>query len=254
MNGCPSHLAVDDLRLHNRSAPVLEAHLASCDACRARLAERDASAAEFEVAFAAPTWTRIEAAMRDRRRRSGRRWTLTALGAAGAAALLVVAAPGHRAAQTGPTGLVAKGRAPAQVTCRRGDQTFSIGPGDEVQPGDALRFRPLPVWREARYIQVGSVDGTGAYGSFYPPSRDGTSVPLPAGESPLEGSIRLDDAPGPERLLVVLSAAPLAVADVARAALAHAATGDRVDEIGGARVVSAWIILPKRRGSGPEPR
>ena len=140
------------------------------------------------------------------------------------------------------------------MICRRGEQTFAVAPGDQVQPGDALRFRPLPVWPEARYIQVGSVDGTGAYSPFYPATDDGASVPLPAGGSPLEGSIRLDDAPGPERVFVVFSAVPLPVPDVARIALAHAGAGDPVDQIAGARVVSAWIFLPKRGGARPGPR
>ena len=128
-----------------------------------------------------------------------------------------------------------------------------VGTGDEVVPGDALRFLPLPIWPEARFVQVGSVDGTGAYAPFYPPSEDGVSVALPARGTPLDGSIRLDSAPGPERLFVVLSATPLATREVGRAALAHAAGGERVDRIGGTPVVSAWIVLPKRGGTPGAP-
>jgi hypothetical protein len=121
-----------------------------------------------------------------------------------------------------------------------------IGSGDEVAPGDRLRFRPLPLWPQARYIQVGSVDGTGGYSPFYP-AGDGVSVALPVRGEPLDGSIRLDDAPGPERLFVVLSATPLSTRDVRQVAEAHAVDGERVARIGGAEVATAWIVLPKAR-------
>jgi hypothetical protein len=249
VTGCPSEFAWDDRRIHG-GGPEADAHAAGCPSCRLRLAERQARVAEFEASLAAPTWKRIEATVRERRRRSGRRWLLAALGA-GAAVLLLVVVPRQPPGRGGP---VPKGSALAHVICRRGEQTFLVAPGDEVQPGDALRFRPLPVWPGARYIQIGSVDGTGAYVPFYPAGADGGSVPLPPAGMALDGSIRLDDAPGPERLLIVLSAVPLAVQDVARAALSHAATARRIDEVGGVPVVSAWSVLPKPGGSSPEPQ
>jgi hypothetical protein len=248
MNGCPSEFALDDHEIHGRAAPAEGSHVAACPSCRARLAERAARMVEFEAELAAPTWTRIAAARGARRRRVAPWLVLATLGAGAASVLLFVGVGlGDRVAPSGPT---PKGSAPAEIVCRRGARTFVIGPGDAVAPGDALRFLPLPIWSEARYIQVGSVDGTGTYAPFYPPSDDGLSVALPAPGVPLEGSIRLDGSPGPERLLVLLSAAPLAVRDVARAALAHAAAADRIDRIGGAKVVSAWIVLPKC-GGGP---
>jgi hypothetical protein len=246
MTGCLSELALDDRQIHGRAAPAAEAHLEGCASCRARLAERAARVAEFEATLAAPTWTRIQAEVRARRRRAAPRFVLAALGTFAAAALWLVVAPGRHGPDAGPT---PKGRALAEIACRRGDQAFLLGPGDEVAPGDDLRFRPLPIDPDARYIQVGSVDGTGGYVPFYPPDDGGVSVALPARGQPLDGSIRLDGAPGPERLFIVLSPAPLATRDVARAARAHAATGARVDRIGGAAVVSAWIVLPKRAGA-----
>ncbi|HEY4393236.1 MAG TPA: hypothetical protein VGP64_04205 [Polyangia bacterium] len=246
MNGCLSEFALDDREIHGRAAPTVEAHVAACPSCRARVAERAARVAEFETELAAPTWTRIAAQRSARRRLPPLGIVLAALGTAVASLLLFVGVvPGRRAASPGPT---PKGSAPVEIVCRRGAQTFVIGPGEAVVPGDALRFLPLPIWSEARYIQVGSVDGTGAYAPFYPPADDGLSVALPARGVPLEGSIRLDDAPGPERLLVVLSAAPLATRDVARAAVAHVTAADRIDRIGGVKVVSSWIVLPKRGG------
>lgn len=252
MSGCLSEFTLDDREVHGATDPAADAHLEACASCRARLAERRARAAEFESSWATPTWTRI--AVAGRARRPGwRRWFTFAFPFASLAAVATVwwtVAPPRPPGAVGPT---PKGRALAEIVCRRGDRTFVVGPGDEVAPGDALRFRPLPIWSEARYVQVGSVDGTGTYAPFYPPGDDGASVPLPAPGTALEGSIRLDDAPGPERLFVVLSTAPLPAREVARAALAHASRGEDVDRIGGARVLTTWIVLPKRGGQAARP-
>ena len=249
MNGCLSDFALDDSELHRPGERSADPHLESCPACRARLAERGARIAEFEATLAAPTWTRIQTEAGARRRRWRRAFPLALLGTA-AAALALFVAPRRPPTASGPT---PKGSAPAEIICRRGDRTFVVGSGDEVAAGDALRFLPLPIWPEARFIQVGSVDGTGSYAPFYPASDDGVSVALPARGAPLGGSIRLDGAPGPERLFVVLSATPLATREVGHAALEHAAGGEPVDRIGGTPVVSAWIVLPKRGGTPGAP-
>jgi hypothetical protein len=157
---------------------------------------------------------------------------------------------GPRAAGPEPVPYLApKGRAPIEIVCRRADRVFVLGPNDGVAPDDELRFRPLPVWPQARFIQVGSVDGTARYTPFYPSEPGGRSVGLPPGGAALAGSIRLDAAPGPERLFIALSAAPLSEAGVRQAALANAAAATTVDEIDGTPVRSAWIVLSKRAGA-----
>jgi hypothetical protein len=249
MNECLSEFALDDYAVHGRASPTVVAHLSSCQACRVRIDGRQARVNEFQATLAAPTWTRIraEAATRGRARTRALPWA--AVAAAAAALLLFIIVPRRSPHESGPT---PKGSSLAEIVCRRGERTFVLGSGDEVAPGDRLRFRPLPIWPQARYIQVGSVDGTGGYSPFYP-AGDGVSVALPARGAPLEGSIRLDDAPGPERLFVVLSATPLSTRDVQQAAQAHAADGERVVRIGGAAVATAWIVLPKRGGSSAAP-
>ena len=255
MNSCLSELALDDHEIHGRFDAASQAHLRSCVACQARRSARDAAVAEFQSTWAAPIWTRISARRRtelaSRRRLSLRALRLLTLGAAVASLFGLIVL---RQEQTGPDRLIGrdstpKGKALAEIVCRRGDRTFALRSGDEVAAGDALRFRPLPSWPAARYIQVGSVDGTGAYAPFYPPSGEGISVVLPAPGSPLGGSIRLDAAPGPERLFIVLSATPLGVRDVRQAAEAHAASSERIDRIAGAPVSSSWTVLPKREGA-----
>jgi len=246
---CPSYLALDERALHG-GAGELEAHVASCARCQARLREREAAVADFGSALAAPTWQRAVAEARERARRRRRLWSFGApLLAAGLAALIVIARP---AAPPGPY-LAAKGAPIAQVLCRRDGRTFQLAPSDEVRAGDLLRFRPLPVWPEARFIQIGSVDGTGRYTSFHPGGDGGASLPLPAPGQPLDGSTELDAAPGPERLFVVLSEQPLALADVRRVAEANAARREPVDRIAGVRVRSAWLEHPKRAGAEATP-
>jgi hypothetical protein len=247
MTGCLSELALDDWEIHGQSDPTWPAHLDGCPACRARLVERRALVSDFQDRLAAPTWARITGAAARRRRTPA--LGFLALAAVAASLLLVV---GPRRIRKDPRS-TPKGSSLAEIICRRGDRTFVIGSGDEVVPGDRLRFRPLPVWPDAHYIQIGSVDGTGSFSSFYPAGGEGFSVPIPPDGAALDGSIRLDGAPGPERLLVVLSKSPIASRDVRQMAEAHAAHGDRVERIGAAQVASAWIVLPKRGGSPAAP-
>ena len=253
MNSCLSELALDDHEIHGRFDAASEAHLQSCVACQARRSARDGRRplAEFRVELGgAHLDANLGAAPDGAASRSLRGAVRRTLGAAVASLVGLIVL---RREQTGPDRLIGrdstpKGIALAEIVCRRGDWTFALRSGDEVAAGDALRFRPLPSWPAARYIQVGSVDGTGAYAPFYPPSGEGISVVLPAPGSPLGGSIRLDAAPGPERLFIVLSATPLGVRDVRQAAEAHAASSERIDRIAGAPVSSSWTVLPKREG------
>jgi hypothetical protein len=253
-SGCPSQFALDDQALHGGGSAVT-AHVQTCARCQAIMAERAAHLARFHDG-SATLWTRIAANGQERRRR--RRWRrvfvqLPALVAGlGAVALLIVGArPFHRSA---PSSYVApKGGAPVEIVCRRGETSFVLAPGDEVAPGDSLRFRPLPVWPDARLIHIGSVDGTGRYTPFYPSAAGATSVAIPDRGQPLEGSITLDAAPGPERLFVVLSATPVRETDVRHVAESRAATGATVDRIDGAPVLSRWIVLRKRAGAPTTP-
>lgn len=272
MTACPSGLAIDDAHLHGGDV-ALEEHLRDCAACQVRHRERTAAVALFEETMARPTWSRIAAARAASRGR--KRWPplrgWRALGGAGACAVVlvlvaIVARPGwgpsswrtpigvsapsapHEALADGYVG--PKGWASTDVICRRGDRVFVLGSDDIVATGDELRFRPRAQGPEARFIQIGSVDGTGKYTTFYPGHTGASSVGLPPVGETLAGSIRLDDAPGPERVLVVVSATSLAVSDVGRAAEARALDAKPIDTIGEVPVRSAWVILAKR-AAGP---
>ena len=132
-----------------------------------------------------------------------------------------------------------------EIICRRGAETAPLAAGSPLAPGDELRFRPLASPPGARYLVIGSVDGSGRFAPFYPARADGQSVPLPPSGAPLPGGIRIDAMPGPERLVVLWSAAPLPAAAVAPVAEAAARRLERIPEIAGVTVTSAWQLFPK---------
>jgi len=250
MQPCPSDFSLDDLELHGGTAPPeVTAHVAGCARCRARGAARVARQEEFRAEMAPAVWRAIEARVSARpwwRQAWLPRWTVPALATAAVAAVLVVMRPGREPGAGGQgTYVGTKGGPSVEIICRRGAETAPLAAGTPLAPGDELRFRPLASPPGARYVVIGSVDGSGRFAPFYPPRADGESVPLPPSGAPLPGGIRIDATPGPERLVVLWSAAPLPAAAVAPAAEAAAGRLARIPEIAGVAVTSAWQVLPK---------
>ena len=98
----------------------------------------------------------------------------------------------------------------------------SLRPGAVLAPGDAVRFVVEPAGH--RYLLVVSLDGAGKV-SVYHPFDGAESAPLAAtARVEVPGSIVLDRAPGPERIVAVFSDAPLSAAAVGQR-LAAAAPG-----------------------------
>lgn len=254
MNVCPSDFATDDNELHAGNADM-ERHIQGCVACQKRRQDRASAVTFFEDVLAAPTWTRVvseRASRSPRRRLRAIGWPVGLLLGLGVASVVVVVVAADRRPPGAALYVAAKGHAAAEIICRRGDSTSVVATGDVVAPGDLLRFRPLSMWPGARFIQIGSVDGTGSYTSFYPARDDAISVALPANGLPLEGSIRLDAAPGPERVFVVVSMTPISATDVRRVAEANAHRQALVDTIANTPVRGAWIVLTKANGpAGP---
>ena len=84
-----------------------------------------------------------------------------------------------------------------------------------LRPGDQLRFEVAPAG--AHFLLVGSVDGAG-HASIYVPFEGSASVAIPPDQiyvSP--GSVILDDSPGPERVFVWATEAPLSAATASAA-------------------------------------
>jgi hypothetical protein len=122
-----------------------------------------------------------------------------------------------------------------------------------IEPADELRFVPRPASPGARYVQVGSIDGADHYTPFYPSNREAFSVPLPSSGQPLDGSIRIDAAPGPERLFFVFSSTALPVPAVELAARRHVTDLHSVRDIAGVAVEGGWLILDKAGAASGEP-
>jgi hypothetical protein len=134
-----------------------------------------------------------------------------------------------------------------EAYCRREGRTWMLAAHDRVRAGDELRFR-LRGAPAARFVAVGSVDGSGRFSPFYPDALTAESVPRPAGEGLLPGGITIDDAPGPERVFAVLSPRPIPGSAVGAAAEALASKQAPAGAIAGVEVASAWLVLPKQEG------
>jgi hypothetical protein len=239
MQPCPSDFTLDDLEIHGGVAPPeIAAHVSSCPRCAARRTARLARKEEFRAEMAPAVWRAIE---RERPRDRWRKWWFYPALAATIGVAVVLARPRWDRGQYVGT----KGGPSVEIVCRRGAQVLRIGPGEALAPGDELRFRPQGAPADARYLVVGSVDGSGRYTSFYPAAFDGVSVPLPPAGEILPGGIRIDAAPGPERLLTLWSAQPITAAAVAPVAEAAAADLGRITEIAHVPVTSQWQVMPK---------
>jgi hypothetical protein len=239
---CPSDFSLDDLELHG---PAGATHLAGCARCADRRARRAVLEAEFRGPMADQVWAAVRRAGPGRAR-GHRRALLGGVAAACLAALVVVGL--RRAPERAYTGV--KGGVGLEVVCRRDGRLFHLEAGQPVQRGDQLRFRPLGVPPGARHLVLGSVDGSGRFAPFYPADVSRESVPLPAAGEPLPGAVTLDDAGGPERLLLVVSPAPLAAAAVAAVAERAAATGEVPSSIAGVPVAGRWLVFPRPARTG----
>jgi hypothetical protein len=127
--------------------------------------------------------------------------------AAAAAVLVVVNLPAPPSVVEQRPEISFKGKLAVQVVAKRGDRQFMVKGGESLAENDALRFRITTAF--PGYMSVLSVDGRGTVSAFYPDSAPSiTPDPLRIarpGRQELPGSIVLDDAPGPEHLIVVFS-------------------------------------------------
>lgn len=191
-----SHVSTLDLhRLRYGELPATRAaglrqHLDDCAACRGRMQAQQALRAEFEV-------LPVPAGLRTPPARPWWTWSrLPALAAMAAALMLTLRLADPSATDT--TRL--KGAAAEVLVEGRG----TLASGDLVRAGDRLQVRvPAGPWAEA-WVS----DGATVLGRF----------PLVEGEATLAPfSLTIDDSPGRERLVIVLSEGPGTEAQVKRA-------------------------------------
>jgi len=244
MSTCLSEFALDDMILNGdgESSRQAASHLQSCDDCRQRYESRRASLEQFECEQGGLFWQKVRRGYL--RRRSTRRAFVLGIpcGLAAACTLAFLARSG-----SGPTGsyLAAKGAGALEIHCLRAGRTFPLRLEDAVEPAEEIRFIPRPSSSSVHFVQVASIDGTGRFTPFYPSSPSASSLPLPPPGQPLDGSIRLDSAPGPERLFFVFSPESLSVSQVEQVARLHVGDLQAVRDIAGIAVESGWIVLDK---------
>lgn len=227
---------------------------AACPVCRAALDDARREATAFTRTVGPRTLPVIEARLA--------RWRMVWFASAGLAAVAAVAAvalvwfagraitaPGI--APRAPM-IAAKGDPALHVMARQHtggeDHVFEVQDGAALRPGDAIRFA---IDADGGYLLVVSVDGAGQLSVYHPYGGD-RSAPLdaPGHRAVLDGSIVLDDAPGPERIWAVISDRPIAVAEL-RAQLAAIQAGGPSAirrgveiRIAGARQASLWFEKP----------
>jgi hypothetical protein len=215
MSEHPSRFTLAQWKVSDLSSAELaeiERHAEQCGDCRATLAAIERLSEEQESRLEqrlAAFDERLEAAVARSRRRTSLVAAGTIAAAAGIALVLVLAVgtSGPRPATEQPAYTGLKGTMKFQVVAKRGDNQFRVDPGAELRENDALRF--VVVTDRGGWVAVFSVDTRGAVSPFYPdtePDRDPSLLRLDgAGRHELPGSIVLDDATGPEHLVVVFS-------------------------------------------------
>lgn len=248
MEPCPSAFAWDDHDIHGTPFPDAVAfHVDGCPRCRSVHEHRQASRRAFAAHVAAPLRQRLASVP------AWRRWIVPSASASilGVAAVVLLLIVERRRPEPGPYA-GAKGAVAIEVAGRRGARVFAFDGDAVAEPGDEVQLT-IRAAVGLRYVLVGSVDGSGRFSPFYPASVRGRSLELPPRGRPMAPPVVLDGAPGPERIVVVLSGAPLpvqAVAQWAEGAADHpGASAPEIPEAAGGAVIVRWVTLPKAGGA-----
>jgi hypothetical protein len=206
-----AQLASDDLTPDE--ARALEAQLEQSEEGRRQLAELRQNVAQYE-ADAGRQWALLRARLTTEAATAAAppwwrrlRYTLPPVAAAAAAAIVLLLIHTREPVQPPAPDVAFKGVLAVKVVAKRGARQFVVRSGARMEAGDALRF--IVTTDGPGYVSVFSVDGKGKVSPFYP-GTDPRNSPAPlrirqAGRRVLEGSVVLDDAPGPEHLVVVYS-------------------------------------------------
>lgn len=195
--GCLSDLVFDEWHageLPTERVREAESHLAGCAACSIRRAQLTHERAEFlERRPKLP-------AQRGRSFRGA--WLGGGLAAAAAVALLVSGLRGPSGVgEVSDSGTRVKGSPRLSFFVKRGGAVLEGAPGQQVQPGDRLRF--VLTSERPSHVAILSLDGAGAASVYYP-SRMNESRPFEAlrGHA-LDEAVELDAVLGPERIYAV---------------------------------------------------
>jgi hypothetical protein len=213
----------------------VEAHLAACSACKARVRALDDEQRHFEQEISFDRFAAgVERAARStapRRRAPARIWLYPTLAMAAAVALVVTFAPRHAGDGRSDRGAANRIKGGAGVTVRvagaTGQRTARIDATEPLAPGERLRIGYQSGGH--RYLLSLSIDQHGEVTPLYP--ERGVSLPVADGAEAatryLPDSLELTGA-GIERIIVVLSDQPIDVEAARRSARAayDQASGD----------------------------
>jgi hypothetical protein len=211
---------------------TIDAHAVGCADCRARLRALDDEQRRFEDAI---SFDRFEAGVARAAREAERRanlstkpqrrwwhlptaiWLVPAAGMAAALALMVTFSSGLRQAPQnrikGGAGMLVR------IAGHDGQRTARLSGAEPLAPGERLRIGYQS--GQHRYLLALSIDDGGEVTALYPESGSSLPVPETGGTATrfLPDSIELTGK-GAERIVVVLSDAPIAVDAATRAARA----------------------------------
>jgi len=236
-NQCPSNLALDAFRLG--FDPSVSDHVKGCPRCEAWL--RAQQGLEAKVAS---FWTAGAPEPRRETKRFLRYLFGLGIPATLAAAVLLLLGIPKKPSET------AKGdSAPVQIARLSAGTLSWLSPQDDLLPNDSIRFFVHRADEDDRYVLVGSLDGTRQLARFYPADANGCSMPLPAAGEALDGSIIIDGAPGPERIVVVVSHRPLCWPAVAESLTSFGLGGPPAGELLAADVHVSRLVFAKPSGA-----
>ncbi len=212
----PSTLKLDELALGFLSATEAEElrdHLRECKDCQTRVDANRASDAQVSALVIPRILRKLETP--PPRRSRAWLWPAFAAPAFATVALIMFARVPQTAApeKAAPESTVmTKGGASLQVFARRGENVFAVSDGTRLRSGDAVRFVVAP--HGLSYVLIASVDGSGKASVYFP--LNGTESAKVASQErvELEGALKLDNSPGPERIFAIFSTKPLAATSV----------------------------------------
>lgn len=212
----PSELALDELvaGVTTDRARAAVSHLEECTRCSERVAMLRRSNDEFLQRFPAakdlPRRAVIELGQANAGVRAWRRWLWPMGAAALAAALFAVVLIPAVNDETTDAGVRVKGGSIVDVAVAR-DGNFSPFSDQRLREGDRLAFRYTTT---KRFLMVVSLEASGRVFVVLP-AEGSASMPIDPGvRRRLENGVQLDDYPGAERLIALLSDTPLDAAEV----------------------------------------
>lgn len=198
-------------------------HAASCEQCGAVLREAEEAQRQFEAAlpferFEEGVKRAEERARKQERTRTGgsQRWTGPLVALAATVLVVVVARP--LLETNPPPGVRTKGGAVAELRIGGGEGSQRMARTDVLEPlapGERVRLGYTPDAR--RYVLALSVDAAGEVTPLYPEAGQSLPVEPGAGTHWLPDSIEFTGS-GTERVVVLLSDAPVTVEDATAAA------------------------------------